>query len=142
MHQVWKEESPSAIRGRGIEVPASCWGIMLYYRKELKNLSRVLRKNMTESELLLWSRIRRKQINERQFYRQKIIGNYIVDFYCPSARLIIQVDGSQHFDQSGLRRDMSQDEEMRRLGLRVLRFSSHEVIVDIGGVVSEIIEWL
>ncbi len=115
---------------------------MLYYRKELKNLSRVLRKNMTESELLLWSRIRRKQINERQFYRQKIIGNYIVDFYCPSARLIIQVDGSQHFDQSGLRRDMSQDEEMRRLGLRVLRFSSHEVIVDIGGVVSEIIEWL
>src|SRR3972149_4588303 len=74
---------------------------MLYYNRGLKQLSRVLRKNMTESERLLWAQIRRKQLKGKQFYRQKIIGDYIVDFFCPSARLIVQVDGSQHFADAG-----------------------------------------
>ncbi len=48
---------------------------------------------MTDAERLLWSKLRRKQVKNFQFYRQRIIGNYIVDFYCPSSKLIIEVDG-------------------------------------------------
>jgi len=66
---------------------------MLSYNKELKGFSRTLRKNMTSAEKLLWSKIRGKQLKNCQFYRQKIIGNYIVDFFCPKANLVIEVDG-------------------------------------------------
>jgi len=82
---------------------------MIRYNGKVKQISRVLRKNMTESERLLWSRVRMKQLKGRQFYRQKFLGNYIVDFYCPSARLIVQVDGSQHYTQEGMTRDKDQD---------------------------------
>ena len=115
---------------------------MLHYNKELKHLSRVLRKNMTDSERLLWSRIRRKQLKGKQFYRQKIIGNYIVDFFCPSARIIVQVDGGQHYEQAGRKADNTQDRQMRRRGLRVIRFSSYEVLSNTDGVVSEIMGYL
>ena len=56
---------------------------MLSYEKSLKHISRKLRRNMTDAETLLWSKLRGKQLKGFQFYRQKIIGNYIADFYCP-----------------------------------------------------------
>lgn len=67
------------------------------YNKNLKQASRHLRNNMTAAEMLLWSRLRNKQILGLQFYRQKPILNYIVDFYCPTANLLIMCDDSQHF---------------------------------------------
>jgi hypothetical protein len=60
---------------------------MLQYDKGLKQFSRTLRKNMTDAEILLWAKIRGGQLKGHQFYRQKVIGNYIVDFYCPKAKL-------------------------------------------------------
>lgn len=69
------------------------------YNKNLKQASRVLRNNMTDAEKLLWSRLRNKQILGLQFYRQKPLLNYIVDFYCPAANLLIECDGSQHFTE-------------------------------------------
>ena len=74
---------------------------MLSYNKDLKQLSRNLRSNMTDAEMLLWSRIRGKQLKGFQFYRQKIIGKYIADFYCPKASLVIEIDGGQHYDIEG-----------------------------------------
>ena len=65
---------------------------MLRYDKELKTFSQRLRKNMTDAENLLWSKLRRKQLKGYQFYRQKIIERYIVDFYCPMANLVIELD--------------------------------------------------
>jgi very-short-patch-repair endonuclease len=70
---------------------------MLRYNKSLREYSRALRENMTEAERLLWKKIRGKQLNGYQFYRQKTIGNYIVDFYCPRAKLIIELDGGQYY---------------------------------------------
>ena len=67
---------------------------MLYYNNKLKPLARQLRSNMTEAEKRLWSKIRRKQLRGRQFYRQRIIGNYIVDFYCPKDKLVIEWMGA------------------------------------------------
>ena len=72
---------------------------MLQYNPNLKQIARRLRRETTESERMLWSHLRRRQLLDVQFYRQKPIGNYIVDFYAPKARLVIEVDGSQHLEE-------------------------------------------
>jgi very-short-patch-repair endonuclease len=60
---------------------------------------------MTDAENRLWSKLRRKQLRGHQFYRQKIIGKYIVDFYCPKANLVIELDGGQHYSERGKAKD-------------------------------------
>ena len=70
---------------------------MLEYNNNLKTLARELRKNMTDAEKKLWSKLSRRQMSGYQFYRQRIIGNYIVDFYCPKSKLAIEIDGGQHY---------------------------------------------
>lgn len=77
-----------------------------------------------------------------QFYRQKPIGNYIVDFYCPRAELVIELDGGQHYTEEGNARDRDRDDYMASVGLRVLRFSDREVFENIEGVVERIDEAL
>ncbi len=83
------------------------------YSSQLKNNSRVLRSNQTDAERHLWSKLRRKQLNGRQFYRQKPLGNYIVDFYAPSVRLVIEIDGGQHFEPEGIEKDKQRDQYLR-----------------------------
>jgi very-short-patch-repair endonuclease len=90
-------------------------------RCSIKQLSRNLRRSMTDAEKLLWSKIRGKQLNGLQFYRQKIIGNYIVDFYCPKIRLVVEIDGGQHYSAEGIAKDSLRDEYLTRAGIRVLR---------------------
>ena len=113
---------------------------MLKYNKNLKQISRTLRKNMTKEEIILWSRIRRKQIKEVQFYRQKPIGNFIADFYCPKAKLIIELDGSQHYEKEGIKKDKIRDEYFESLGLKVLRFTNLDVLRNLNGVLERIYE--
>jgi len=69
---------------------------MLPYNRKLKQYSRQLRGSMTDAERRLWTKIRMKQLKGYQFYRQKPIGDYIVDFFCPGAKLVIEIDGSHH----------------------------------------------
>ncbi|MEN8263559.1 MAG: endonuclease domain-containing protein [Nitrospirota bacterium] len=111
---------------------------MLSYNKNLKKFSKNLRINMTDAEHLIWSRIRRKQLKGLQFYRQKIIGNYIVDFYCPELKLVIEVDGGQHYSAEGKDRDHARDEYMNKIGMRVLRFSDRDVLKRIDVVIEKI----
>lgn len=111
---------------------------MLFYNTKLKMLSRKLRKEMTDAERLLWSRLRGKQLKELQVYRQRIIGNYIVDFYCPKAKLVIEVDGGQHHTDKGIEKDIVRNRYLEKSGLRVLRFSDTEVLKDIEAVVESI----
>ncbi len=115
---------------------------MLRYSKELKTISRTLRKNMTDAERLLWSKIRNRQLKGYRFYRQKIVGDCIVDFYCPKALLIIEADGSQHYSSEGIRKDKIRDGYMNSLGLRVLRFSDRDVFTNIEGVIGEMRKYL
>ena len=115
---------------------------MLPFNKKLKTLARKLRKNMTEAESFLWQRIRRKQLKGRQFYRQKNIGDYIVDFYCPSAKLIVELDGGQHYTEEGVNTDQIRDKYLENFGFSVLRFSDREVFKNIEGVLERIFEHL
>lgn len=80
---------------------------MLEYSRNLKEPSRELRKEMTEAEQKLWGHLRRKQILDIQFYRQKPLGPYIVDFYAPAAKLVVEVDGSQHHEPEYLKKMLS-----------------------------------
>ena len=111
---------------------------MLSYDKQLKTLSQHLRKNMTDAENMLWLKLRRKQLKGHQFYRQKIIGKYIVDFYCPKANLVIELDGGQHYSENGKTKDRIRDEVLVEMGIKVLRFSDRDVFEDIGGVMEGI----
>ena len=111
---------------------------MLYYNTELKNFSRQLRKNMTEAEKLLWSKLRCRQLKGLQVYRQRIIGNYITDFYCPKVSLIIELDGGQHYSAEGMQRDAVRDEYLKSQGYTVLRFSDREVFENLEGVIERI----
>ena len=107
-------------------------------RRELKRRARELRKNMTEAERLLWAELRRKQVLGVQFYRQKPIGPYVADFYCHKARLVIELDGTQHQDPAHAERDRIRDQTFRGLGLSVLRFRNHQVLDHRSDVVTEI----
>lgn len=108
------------------------------YNKNLKQASRNLRSNMTDAEQLLWQRIRRKQILGLQFYRQKPILNFIVDFYCPAVNLVIECDGGQHYTETGLEADQNRDHALSEIGLITLRFSNHQILTEIDAVVERI----
>jgi len=110
------------------------------YNPNLKTYSTKLRKEMTDAERLLWKYIRNKQIKNLQFYRQKIIGNYIVDFYCPAVKIVIEIDGGQHFENDNLKKDKERDRYLSSLGLKVLRFNNLEVLKNKEGVYQRILE--
>ena len=111
---------------------------MLRYDENLKGRARQLRKNMTDSESVLWSRVRRKQLMDIQFYRQKSIGRYVVDFFAPRVRLVVEVDGSQHMEGDQPQRDQRRDEYFAGLDFKVLRFNSREVLIETDAVVEVI----
>jgi very-short-patch-repair endonuclease len=94
---------------------------------------------MTDAEKKLWSKIRMKQLNGYFFSRQKPLAGYIVDFYCHQANLVIEVDGSQHFTNSGIEYDKVRDDIIKNLELKILRFTNTDVLTNIDGVV-EVIE--
>src|SRR4030065_1184668 len=128
------DEAPLWKRG----VRGDLKGKMLRYNKSCKECPRLLRVNMTEAERLLWEKIRGKQLKGYQFYRQKTIGNYIVDFHCPKAKLVIELDGGQHYSSEGKEKDRTRDEYMKDIALRVLRFSDKEVFNNTQGVLERI----
>jgi very-short-patch-repair endonuclease len=103
---------------------------MLPYARHLKPLARELRQNQTDAEAALWQKLRRKQIHGVQFYRQKPLGPFIADFFCPAARLVIEVDGGQHFTEEGASSDEERDAYLAAMELTVLRFSNHDVLAN------------
>ena len=104
----------------------------------MKSRAQRLRKEMTDSERMLWSRLRGKQILEVQFYRQKSIGNYIVDFYASKAKIVIEVDGSQHMNEDHEEKDRKRDMYLKDQGLEVLRFNNLQVLQEIDSVMEVI----
>jgi very-short-patch-repair endonuclease len=111
---------------------------MLRYKANLKQPARQLRQNQTDSERVLWSRLRGKQLSGVQFYRQKPLGDYIVDFYAPKGKLVIEVDGSQHLEGRQADEDRLRDKHLESVGLRVLRFNSREVMTETEAVLEVI----
>lgn len=91
----------------------------------LKAFSQKLRREMTKEEKHLWYDFLKDL--PVQFYRQKILGSYIVDFYSADAKLVIELDGSQHYTEEGISKDTERDRYLADLGLTVLRYSNLEI---------------
>lgn len=91
---------------------------------------------MTEEERKLWYVFLKKL--PVHFSRQKVLGNYIVDFYCASAKLVIELDGSQHYEDKGVKADAERDKYLNEIGFKVLRFSNKEINSDFENVCLEI----
>lgn len=113
---------------------------MLRYNKNNKQNARSLRKSMTDAEHVVWSRIRRKQLLGIQFYRQKPISDFIVDFYAPSIKLVIEIDGSQHYEQEHLLNDKQRDAKLNEMGLHVLRYDNRMVLTKTDDVIESIFQ--
>ena len=99
--------------------------ISIHKNNNLLENARILRRNMTRQENRLWyDYLRYYPI---KIYKQRIIDNFIVDFYCHQARLVIELDGSQHYTPEGKTYDIARTEVLHRYGLQVLRFSNSDV---------------
>ncbi len=103
---------------------ASYMGIITY-REDLKQKSQILRKEMTKEERHLWYDFLRTY--SPSFHRQKPIGNYIADFYCASVKLIVEIDGGQHYEDNSLRYDEKRTEYLNMQGITVLRFTNTDI---------------
>jgi very-short-patch-repair endonuclease len=105
-----------------------------------RDTARRLRLDQTDAEYRLWSRLRGRQLEGFKFRRQHTIGPFVADFFCLEAKLVIELDGSQHADQ--LHRDESRSEFIRGAGYAVLRIWNHEVISEIDAVLQRIADAL
>jgi very-short-patch-repair endonuclease len=109
------------------------------HRTVMTSRARAMRKAMTEPEVILWSRLRGRGPEGLRFRRQHPIGWVILDFYCPSARLAVEVDGSSHFEDEALVRDASRDRWLRGQGIEVMRLPASSVCRDLDNVVDGIV---
>jgi very-short-patch-repair endonuclease len=111
---------------------------MLPYARNLQEPARALRREMTDAEKRLWLYLRKKQVLGVQFYRQKPIGPFIVDFYAPAVKLVIEVDGSQHLEDEHKKSDEERDAVLAEMGLLVVRFDNLQVLRETDMVLAEI----
>ncbi len=102
------------------------------HNRDLTDNARSLRRNMTKEERHLWYDFLKNY--PLRFLRQKVIDNYIVDFYCHSARLVIELDGSQHYEEKGLLKDKIRTERIEKRNLTVIRIPNNEVSGNFEGV--------
>ena len=98
----------------------------------ITNRARAMRKAMTEPEVMLWSRLRGRGSDKPTFRRQHPFGSIILDFYCPAARLAVEVDGSTHWDEAARRKDEARDHWLMGQGISVLRIPAAQVWQDLG----------
>jgi len=114
----------------------------VHNKKPLKPVRRKLRSSMTPAEATMWLHLRSSQLQGRKFRRQHSIGPYVVDFYCPSARLVLELDGATHDNADAQKRDAFRDLYLRSLGLRVIRVRSSDVIKNTEGVLAQVAQVL
>ncbi|GAB3202165.1 DUF559 domain-containing protein [Pontibacter aydingkolensis] len=110
----------------------------LHNRKYLRDNRRELRRNLTPAEAELWKYLNDSQLEGRKFRRQHSIGNFILDFYCPSERLAIELDGQVHEHSVAEQADMVRDQKLYKLGIKVLRFENQDVFQQLDAVLQEI----
>ena len=110
------------------------------YNKENVKFAKDLRTNMTKQEKMLWYDF--LSLLPVTAHRQKNIGNYIVDFYCHEKRLVIELDGSQHYEEEGKKADVERDAFLREQGMLILRYSNADVNQRFEGVCEDILRHL
>jgi very-short-patch-repair endonuclease len=107
-------------------------------QKHLKPFRKNLRNHSTSAEATLWNSLKNSQLKNRKFRRQHSVGDFILDFYCPSEKLAIELDGQDHYEGYGLEQDEKRKIYLNSLNINVLRFENKEVFERLEGVLEEI----
>jgi len=110
----------------------------IHTRKELQAYRKKLRENLTPAEAFFWKHVKARQFRGKRFTRQHSIKNYIVDFYCASEKLIIELDGEVHNNYAVAEYDAKRTKDLEELGFRVLRFENKMVFENLSSVFMEI----
>ena len=111
----------------------------IFNNKYQKPVRSELRNNQTEPEKIFWNWVRNKQFGVK-FRRQYGIGRYIVDFYCPELKLVIEIDGDSHFDEISKEYDAKWDEYLFSIGLKIMRFTNTDLMQNREGVLLKLLE--
>ncbi|HSX25195.1 MAG TPA: endonuclease domain-containing protein [Candidatus Andersenbacteria bacterium] len=114
---------------------------IIFNGPKTKQTRRNLRKKFTEPEDRLWYYLRARRLNGLKFRRQYAIGRYIVDFYCPELRLIIEVDGDSHFTDEAKAYDEEREQYLKAHNLQIIRFTNDEVLQNIKSVIDRIVHY-
>jgi very-short-patch-repair endonuclease len=114
--------------------------LFIPYNPKLKSRAAWLRKNTTLAEMLLWYKLRGKQLFNIDFHRQKPILNYIVDFYSPDLKLVIEIDGFSHNFKYDY--DVKREDDLKKLGLNVIRFQESGIIKDVDNAIQVIVDYI
>ena len=110
----------------------------IYNEKILESRRRDLRVKQTEAEKILWQKLRNRQINGFKFFRQCSIGKYIADFYCSELRLVIELDGSHHYEENVFEYDKIREEFMKSLDIQTIRFNNLDVFKNLDEVMERV----
>ena len=114
--------------------PRTAWNVSETRRERLKEMARAMRREPTEAEKALWTRLANQQLGGFKFHRQVVIGSTIVDFACPSRWLVVEVSGDARAEVSAI-----QDKKLADVGIRVLRFTDEQVLGDPEPIVAAIL---
>ena len=98
-----------------------------------------MRNTASDAERLLWSSLKGSQLLGYKFRRQQGIGQYVVDFYCPAKKLVIEIDGATHWTEEAIKKDRERQNTIEALGIRVLRFTNEDVYTNKDGVLDAIL---
>jgi very-short-patch-repair endonuclease len=112
----------------------------IYNKKYLEQKRKELRNKSTAAEIILWNHLKKKQLNGRKFRRQNSISDYIVDFYCPEERLVIELDGDLHFDEEINKYDEERTVYLNELDIKVLRFENNEILYNLKYSLNKIVK--
>ena len=115
---------------------------ILPYNPKLKEFARKLRNNSTKTEVLIWQKLKRKQMYGYDFHRQKPIDNYILDFFCNELMLGIEIDGYSHELIVVFEKDTKKTKKMKQFGITVLRFSDYQVLKEMENVIRAIEQYI
>jgi very-short-patch-repair endonuclease len=115
---------------------------IIFNKKVYTEKRKKLRNNMPIAERILWSRLKAKQLKGYKFRRQYSMGRYIVDFYCPQARLVVELDGESHIGEYMERYDQRRQRYVESLGVICLRFTNWDVYENAEGILEEILSYL
>ena len=105
---------------------------MFKHNKKLTPIAKTLRKTMTKEEKHLWYDFLREY--PIKFCRQKVLGNYVVDFYCAKAQIVIELDGSQHFEEFNAHKDAEREVDLRQFGVCIIRIPNNYIWNNFKGV--------
>ena len=113
----------------------------LHYNKTIEKPKRKsLRHNMTQPEVILWSKLKGNNIGGHKFRRQYSVDQFVLDFYCPQLKIAIEVDGESHVSNDAMEYDHSREEHIKQFGIMFLRFTNNDVRNNLSGVLNKILE--